>query len=127
MPWNDPTRSRVMLSATYARTMHEVMVLETLSDNSCHIVCLQETKLQLVDPFLAASIAGHRLRGFAQRPALGTKGGILILWDQDVVDLSNIEIRPFSLSATVTSKRGQTSWVEMFPVTMVTENCWSAL
>jgi hypothetical protein len=40
-------------------------VLETISDTSCHIVFLQETKLANVDPFIAASIGGLRFQGFA--------------------------------------------------------------
>jgi exonuclease III len=45
---------------------------ETISDTSCHIVCLQETKLDHIDSFIAASIGGHR---FADRPPDGTRGG----------------------------------------------------
>jgi exonuclease III len=81
-------------------------VLETISNTSCHIVCLQETKLALVDSFIAASIGGQRFQGFAQRPAIGTRGGILILWNKDAVDLSDFDIRTFSISALVRSKCG---------------------
>jgi hypothetical protein len=64
-------------------------------------VCLQETKLEDVSQFDAAYIGGHRLRSFAQRPALGTRGGILLLWDDSVVAVSNIVITEFCLSAEV--------------------------
>jgi exonuclease III len=80
-------------------------VSETIADTSCHIVCLQETKLELVDQLIAASIGGTRFKGFAQRPAISTRGGILILWDKEAVELSNIDARTFSLSALAKSTR----------------------
>uniref|UniRef100_A0A453PU51 Endonuclease/exonuclease/phosphatase domain-containing protein n=1 Tax=Aegilops tauschii subsp. strangulata TaxID=200361 RepID=A0A453PU51_AEGTS len=77
-------------------TVHEMIVSTT-----CHIVCLQETKLDDVDQFGASSLGGHRLRNFAQRPALGTRGGILVLWDEATIGLSNVSISEFCLSADV--------------------------
>ena len=91
------------------------MVFETISDSTCHIVCLQETKLELVDSFIAASIGGMCFQGFAQRPAVGTRGGIIILCDQEVVDLSDIDVRPYSFSAIVTSKQDN----DTFKITVV--------
>jgi hypothetical protein len=49
-------------------------VHETIAASSCHIVCLQETKLESISSFDAAYIGGYKLRGFAERPALGTRG-----------------------------------------------------
>lgn len=76
-------------------------VHETIASTSCHLVCLQETKLDDVDQFVAAFLGGHRLRSFAQRPAVGTRGGILMLWDENVVGISNIVASEFCLSADV--------------------------
>jgi hypothetical protein len=50
-------------------------VHETIAATSCHIVCLQETKLESVSAFDASYIGGYWLRGFAERPATGTRGG----------------------------------------------------
>lgn len=54
-------------------------VQETIAATPCNLVCLQETKLAAVDPFLAAFLGGQRLKSFAEKPADGTKGGILLL------------------------------------------------
>lgn len=35
-------------------------------------------------------LSGNRLHNFAQRPAEGTRGGILMLWDDNLVYVSNI-------------------------------------
>ena len=77
------------------------VVSDLVASSSCQIVCLQETKLQNVDSYTAAQLGGFRLRQFAQRPANGTRGGILLLWDDRVVQASNVVIGTFSLSATI--------------------------
>jgi exonuclease III len=77
------------------------MVHATIADSSCHIVCLQETKLHTISSFDAAYIGGYRLKSFAARPAIGTRGGILLLWDDRVVELSNVVPSEFFLSANV--------------------------
>jgi exonuclease III len=65
-------------------------VHETIAAASCHVVCLQEIKLESVSAFDASYIGGYRLWGFAERPATGTRGGILLLWDENIVQMSNI-------------------------------------
>jgi exonuclease III len=76
-------------------------VHETIAASSCQIVCLQETKLAVVSPIEAAYIGGYRLKSFAERPAIGTRGGILLLWDESSVQITNVHITEFSLSADV--------------------------
>lgn len=78
-----------------------VTVHETIAASSCHLVCLQESKLQVIDPFTAAYLGGQRLKNFAYKPADGTKGGILLLWDEAVVDISNVQLGSYFLSAFV--------------------------
>lgn len=76
-------------------------VHETIAAAQCQIVCLQESKLPNMDHFTASFLGGHRLKQFAQRPAQGTRGGILLLWDEDKVRCSNIQAGEFCLSAQV--------------------------
>ena len=76
-------------------------VRSVISSVSLNIVCLQETKLDNIDQFTAAFLGGHRLRSFAQRPTNGTRGGILLLWDDLLVEISNITTTTFCISAMV--------------------------
>ena len=85
-------------------------IRETVAATPCHLVCLQETKLEHVDPFMASSLGGQRLKGFAQRPATGTRGGILLLWDEDLVEVKDINTGTFFLSAIITITRTDTSF-----------------
>jgi exonuclease III len=77
-------------------------VHETLAATSCHIACLQETKLQTVDTALASFLRAYKLDQFAYKPAAGTRGGILLLWNDSHVDINNICIGRYSLSGDVT-------------------------
>lgn len=62
-------------------------VRETIATTTYHIACLQETKLQNIDVALANLLGGPRLNQFIYKPASGTKGGILLLWDDRVFDM----------------------------------------
>lgn len=62
-------------------------IYETVNATPCHIICFQETKLEHVDPFTASHLGGHRLKNFAQCPTLGTRGSILLLWDENFVSV----------------------------------------
>jgi hypothetical protein len=73
----------------------------TIAASTCHIVCLQETNLDSISAFDACYIGGNRLKSFAERPAVGTRGGILLLWDDTMVQVSNIHTTEFCLSANV--------------------------
>ncbi|GAU51586.1 hypothetical protein TSUD_414300 [Trifolium subterraneum] len=51
------------------------------------LLCLQETKLQLCDGFIGASIWGKSPHDFSYRPSVGASGGLLTLWDSAEVEV----------------------------------------
>jgi hypothetical protein len=53
------------------------------------IVCLQETKLDVIDQFTVMQCMGPSFDGFAYLPAVETRGGILLAWDSTVVDIDS--------------------------------------
>jgi hypothetical protein len=59
----------------------------TIADSCCHLVC---PKLDAISAFDASYIGGYGLKSFAERPAC-TRGGILLLWDDTVVQVSNVQ------------------------------------
>lgn len=59
----------------------------------------QETKLANIDQYCAAYLGGYRLRGFAQRLAVGSRGGILLLWDESTIEVKGISTPVYYLSA----------------------------
>lgn len=53
------------------------------------ILCIQESKLDVVDQFIILQCCGPAYDGFAYLPAVGTRGGIILAWDSSVVGISN--------------------------------------
>jgi hypothetical protein len=59
-------------------------------------------------------VGGFRLKGYAHQPAIGTHGGILVLWDENIVYVSDIFLGAYCISMTFTRIRGATS-VRLWP------------
>lgn len=83
-------------------------VHETLTSTTCHLACLQETKLENIDQALAYSLGGYKLHKFAQRPAFGMRGGILLLWNDNFISVESARLEANSLLATITIKECST-------------------
>ena len=64
-------------------------VREKVSESQCSVVCLQETKLQDVSMNIVRQCLGNTYESFFYLPAAGTRGGILVAWDESVTHLSN--------------------------------------
>ena len=74
------------------------------------IVCLQETKLELVSSSLVSETLGASFGDFFFLPATGTCGGILLAWDSTKIALSHPEISSYHASALVTPLSGNQHW-----------------
>ena len=61
-------------------------VREFISSVKCNMVCLQETKLDVIDQYMMMQCIGPSLDGFAYPPAHETRGGILLAWDKTVME-----------------------------------------
>ena len=86
-------------------------VHETIAATTCHIACLQETKLEAIDDSLARFLGAYKLNQFVYKPAQGTRGGILLLWDDRVVDMQNPEIGRYSITSIVTVRDTAASFI----------------
>lgn len=68
--------------ATRRMTVHEA-----LTSTTCHLACLQETILEMIDQVLALYLGGHNLCSYAHyKPVVGTRGGILLLWNDGFIE-----------------------------------------
>ncbi|PNT78292.1 hypothetical protein BRADI_1g77013v3, partial [Brachypodium distachyon] len=66
------------------------------------ILCVQETKLSTLDTALACEIASPSRQSFLCLPADGTRGGVALFWNSDMVAISNPRILSFSITVVVT-------------------------
>jgi hypothetical protein len=62
------------------------------------LVCLQETKLSHITSQLVTEVLGPRFNEFGALPADGTRGGMLLGWNSDYIEATNLQIGRFSLS-----------------------------
>jgi hypothetical protein len=60
-----------------------------------NLVCLEDTKLAVVNSQFALDILGHSLDGYHFLPASKTRGGILVGWNKNCIEVVNPETNPF--------------------------------
>ena len=86
-------------------------VREFVGEAKVNIVGLQETKLDVIDSYIAMQSLGPSFDGFAYVPAVETRGGILLGWDSTVLSIDNIAVDSHALTGRVHSKDGFDRWV----------------
>lgn len=87
------------------------VVKDLVSDHQGTIVCLQETKLAQVDDAAICETLGPQFLGnYATLPAEGVRGGILLGFSQDHYQMQNVDIRRYTISATVRRKVDNGVW-----------------
>lgn len=86
-------------------------VREFVQTTKMNLVCLQETKLDVVDQFVVLQCLGPSFDGFDCLPASETRGGILLAWDRSVMDMDALVHDTNSLSGMVHSKDGTNWWI----------------
>jgi hypothetical protein len=69
-----------------------------LRDWKGDVVCLQESKLDVVDQRLIRSLWGNVYAGWEALPAVNTAGGIILMWDKRVLEMIDAHIGEYSVS-----------------------------
>ena len=87
------------------------LVKDALLSSRSNVVCLQETKLQVVDKMKAASFLPSNHKSFIYLPACGTAGGLLVAWDDSVLHGSEIAKHRFSISISFQTTSNNDSFV----------------
>jgi exonuclease III len=80
---------------------HRELVRQTVTSARPTIVCLQETKISMINTNLARDTLGPFLDSYVELGAQGTRGGILLAWDKDMVSVTQPVNRSFTISAMV--------------------------
>lgn len=88
---------------------HEVK--QIIQQHKPQIICLQETKLYLITNAEIRNILGLQYENnFAYLPADNTRGGILLAYCHDHINMQNIHLTTNTISALVTDNRHNTQW-----------------
>ena len=86
-------------NARWANDSDKRLIIKSfLNSKKAKLVCLQETKIQKLDPGLVRSLGGGRFSQWGAVDALGAKGGILLFWDKRVLKITNMVIGQFFVS-----------------------------
>ena len=75
-----------------------VLLKNFLRDWNCDLICLQETKLEDFELSDIRSIWGNQHVGFAVLKAIGSAGGILVLWNKNSFQLISSYCSQFSIT-----------------------------
>lgn len=80
---------------------HRELVRETTVCARPSVVCIQETKIRSMTRSILTETLGGGLTGHCALDANGTRGGILLGWDQDAVQITDIDTKLFTVTASV--------------------------
>jgi exonuclease III len=86
-------------------------VREFIASVRANLVCLQETKLDVIDHFVVMQCLGPSFDGFAYLPAVETRGGILVAWDSTLLGVEAFQMDLNSLTGLVRTKDGAHWWL----------------
>ena len=62
-------------------------VCHLVREKNPFIICIQETKLSVIDVILCKSMWGGDCVDFSYRPSVGASGGIVTMWDTKEVEV----------------------------------------
>ena len=71
------------------------------------VVCLQETKMELINRVVISSLWGGQHVDWSYLGSCGASGGVLVMWDTRVVNKIEKAVRRFSVSCKFTSVSDQ--------------------
>jgi exonuclease III len=86
------------------------VVRDLAVSSGCSILCIQESKLAPIRDSEKTEIAGQALNGYTQLTVDGTRGGILLFWNEDIFDVQIVRIANFSITAKLTEHNTKSSW-----------------
>lgn len=75
-----------------------------------NVVCLQETKLVVIDIYVVMQCHGPSFDGFSYFPAMETRGGILLAWDSSSLGIDYVEFDTNCLAGLVNLHDGGQWW-----------------
>ena len=84
-------------------------VRELVDSLRVNLVCLQETKIAVMDQFIVNQCLGPSFDGFDYLPAVGTRGGILLAWNSSVMSIVNTSKDTHAITGEVQA-RGCAPW-----------------
>jgi exonuclease III len=81
------------------------VVWDIVDDHHAKIICLQETKLQVVNDFtIAETLGGQFVGGYAVLPAEGVRGGVIIACSVHKYTIQDTVVGKYMVSANIKNR-----------------------
>ena len=64
-----------------------VEIRRLVNEKYLFVLCIQETKMSVIDDWFIKSIWGDTPNGFSYQPSMGASGGLVTVWDSTCVDV----------------------------------------
>jgi exonuclease III len=85
-------------------------VRNKVTESQCDIVCLQETKKEVIDGSFLKNICPSTLDCFDYLPSNGASGGILMIWKSSMFTATRVSSNDFSITLEFCSEFNRSKW-----------------
>jgi exonuclease III len=86
------------------------VVRSKIEESSCAVFCIQDTKMPVIDHSTIKKIAPKRFSEFAFAPSFGASSGILMCWNESLLEGEIISMQSFSITVSFKSKLNNQQW-----------------
>jgi exonuclease III len=86
------------------------LIRNKIDESNCEIFCFQETKKEMFDLTFIKNFAPRRFDKFIFAPSIGASGGILVCWNGSLFDGTVIDVKPFAISISFSSRLDLNVW-----------------
>jgi exonuclease III len=86
-------------------------VREFVSSLRVSVVCLQETRLDVIDDFIVMQCLGPSFDGYVYLPAVETRGGILLAWNKAIVNIERVSYGEYAITGEVIPRDLNRWWI----------------
>ena len=87
------------------------MIKQFIRDQRVDLVCLQETKVQTMNTQMARSLGAGRFSEWVSVDASGSAGGILLMWDKRILEVSETVCGSFTVSCSFRNVEDGFHWI----------------
>jgi len=88
----------------------KVLLKSFLRKWKCDLGCLQEIKMEAVSPYDIRSFWGYHSVDFAALNAVGSSGGVLVMWDKSVYRMVSSFCGDFSITCILETVESGFAW-----------------
>lgn len=81
-----------------------------IEESACSVVCIQETKKEVIDCSFMKKVVPKRFNKFAYAPSQGASGGILMAWVDAALEGQVLYISDFAISVQFRSRHNAETW-----------------